>query len=220
MKKPGFIITETILSLILAASVGSAVLLTMDIRSGGKILPQELFQSNTKTKNAPKETSGTKNEASTPKVGVKTQESSKPAEESKQESKQESKNETSEEAKPESSEESSEESKNESKQESKNESSKIVVKADDSLEITDYTAFGKSDVKEDVKKLQKRLKDLGYGEFPDGMTDTYGNQTEAAVILFKNKNGFGNDDPDTTSGYLDADMLRLLFSDKVKPADQ
>ena len=74
--------------------------------------------------------------------------------------------------------------------------------------------------KEDVKKLQKRLKDLGYGEFPDGMTDTYGEQTEAAVILFKNKNGFGNDDPDTTSGYLDADMLRLLFSDKVKPADQ
>ena len=52
------------------------------------------------------------------------------------------------------------------------------------------------------------------------MTDTYGEQTEAAVILFKNNNGFGNDDPDTTSGYLDADMLRLLFSDKVKPADQ
>ena len=140
MKKPGFIITETILSLILAASVGSAVLLTMDIRSGGKILPQELFQSNTKTKNAPKETSGTKNEASTPKVGVKTQESSKPAEESKQESKQESKPEA------------KQESKQESAQESKAEATgmKLILEEPKNL-------------KENPKDLIQKVEAYGYG---------------------------------------------------------
>ena len=89
MKKPGFIITQTILSLILAASVGSAVILTMDIRSGGKILPQELFHYQTKSKNTQKQTSGTVNNA----------ESSKPAQESAQESKQESEQESKQESK-------------------------------------------------------------------------------------------------------------------------
>lgn len=143
------------------------------------------------------------------------------AEESKHESKPESKAEESkQESKPESkAEESKQESKPESKpEESKPESSQIVVKADDSLEITDDTAFGRSDVNEDIKKLQKRLKDLGYGKFEDGITDTYGGMTEAAVIAFKNNNGLGSENPEDTTGYLDADMLRLLFSDKVKPA--
>ena len=147
---------------------------------------------------------------------------SKPAEESKQESKPESKpaEESKQESKPES--KPAEESKQESKpaEESKPESSQITVTADDSLVINDDTAFGRSDVNDDIMKLQKRLKDLGYGEFPDGFTDTYGGQTEAAVIAFKNNNGFGSDNPEDTSGYLDADMLRLLFSDKVKPAQQ
>ena len=47
MKKSTLIITETILSLVLAASIGSATVLTMDIRSGGKIIPQEFFQFST-----------------------------------------------------------------------------------------------------------------------------------------------------------------------------
>lgn len=44
MKKPAFIITETILSLILAASVAAVAVLTIDIKTNGNLLPQEIFE--------------------------------------------------------------------------------------------------------------------------------------------------------------------------------
>lgn len=44
MKKPAFIITETILSLILAASVAAVAVLTIDIKTDGSLLPQEIFE--------------------------------------------------------------------------------------------------------------------------------------------------------------------------------
>ena len=123
-------------------------------------------------------------------------------EESKQESKQE---------------ESKQESKKEEskKQESKKQESEpktIVVKADNSLKITDDTAFGQGDENDDIKKIQKRLKDLGYGEFEEGITNYFGEMTAEAFKAFQKNNGL---DPD---GYAGADALRLLFSDKVKPA--
>ena len=115
--------------------------------------------------------------------------------------------------------------KEESKQESKKEESKkqeskkqesepktIVVKADNSLKITDDTAFGQGDENDDIKKIQKRLKDLGYGEFEEGITNYFGEMTAEAFKAFQKNNGL---DPD---GYAGADALRLLFSDKVKPA--
>ena len=51
MKKPVFIITQTILTIVLIASVASAGLVTMDIRTGGKILPQEWFSTQKKAEN-------------------------------------------------------------------------------------------------------------------------------------------------------------------------
>ena len=131
---------------------------------------------------------------------------SKKEESKKQESKQESKKE-----------ESKQESKKEEskKQESKKQESEpktIVVKADNSLKITDDTAFGQGDENDDIKKIQKRLKDLGYGEFEEGITNYFGEMTAEAFKAFQKNNGL---DPD---GYAGADALRLLFSDKVKPA--
>ncbi len=41
MKKPAFIVTETLLSLVLAASVGTAALFTADIKTKGGIIPPE-----------------------------------------------------------------------------------------------------------------------------------------------------------------------------------
>ncbi len=98
-----------------------------------------------------------------------------------------------------------------SKQESsKQENSK--VKADTSLKITDDTAFGQGDENDDIKKIQKRLKELGYGKFEDGITNYFGEMTAKAFKQFQKNNGLDDD------GYAGADALRLLFSDKVKPA--
>ena len=131
------------------------------------------------------------------------------SEASSQESKPESKQESKPESKQESKLESKQESNPESKQESKPESSQ--VKADDSLVINDYTAYGLGETGEDVLKIQTRLKELGFGEFKDGVTDFYGEQTVAAVKAFEKQNGL------TEDGYAEHDDLVLLFSDKVKP---
>ena len=119
--------------------------------------------------------------------------------------------EASQQSKPESKTESKpEESKTESKpEESKPESSQ--VKADDSLVINDYTAYGQGEMGDDVVKIQTRLKELGFGKFENGITDFYGEQTAVAVRAFEKQNGL------TEDGYAEHDDLVLLFSDKVKP---
>ena len=103
-----------------------------------------------------------------------------------------------------------------SKQESsKQESSKpetSEVKADNSLKITDDMAFGQGDKDNDIKKIQKRLKDLGYGDFKEGITDYFGEQTAKAFKAFQKNNGL------STDGYASPEALRLLFSADVKPA--
>ena len=70
MKKPVFVITQTLLTLVLIASVGTAVLVSMDISSGGKILPQEWFSTNEKSekKSDKKEVSVTENSVETSKT--------------------------------------------------------------------------------------------------------------------------------------------------------
>ena len=138
-----------------------------------------------------------------PEVASGSSEQSEASQQSKPESKTESKPEESKtESKP-------EESKTESKPESKPESSQ--VKADDSLVINDYTAYGQGEMGDDVVKIQTRLKELGFGKFENGITDFYGEQTAVAVRVFEKQNGL------TEDGYAEHDDLVLLFSDKVKP---
>ncbi|MBQ8132941.1 MAG: ABC transporter substrate-binding protein [Clostridia bacterium] len=136
------------------------------------------------------------------------QESSKEAsntETNTEPSKQESKDEAS---KPESS---TEPSKQESKAEtSKQESSKIT--ADQSLDITDDVYFGQGDNDEEFKKVQQRLKNLGY--FNDDVTGYFGEISAAAFKAFEKNNGLDVD------GFASTEDLRLLFSDKVKAAPQ
>ena len=102
---------------------------------------------------------------------------------------------------------------------SKAESSKTEVKADTSLEITDDSAYGQGDESEDVTKIQKRLKALGYfDEGSDGFTEFFGEKTAKAVIEFKKNNGLGTTESGEEVGpYLDADALRLMFSADAKP---
>lgn len=103
-----------------------------------------------------------------------------------------------------------------SKQEnSKQENSKqevSEVKADNSLKITDDMAFGQGDKDDDIKKIQKRLKTLGYGDFKDGITNYFGEQTAKAFKAYQKNNGLSAD------GYASPEALRLLFSADVKPA--
>lgn len=134
-------------------------------------------------------------------------------ESSKQESsKQESKKENSkqENSKQESSKQES--SKQESKQESSKAEESSKVKADTSLKITEDTAFGLGDEDDDIKKIQKRLKELGYGDFKDGITNYFGEMTQKAFMAFQKNNGLDDD------GYASPEALKLLFSDKVKRA--
>ena len=176
MKKPGFIVAETFLSLVLVASLAAVAALAIDIKTDGKLIPPELY-------------------------GGKSQSS-----QASQQSSVESKDESS---------QSEQQSSSEEKQESKQESSKqenSKVKADTSLKITDDTAFGQGDENDDIKKIQKRLKELGYGKFEDGITNYFGEMTAKAFKQFQKNNGLDDD------GYAGADALRLLFSDKVKPA--
>ncbi len=93
---------------------------------------------------------------------------------------------------------------------SKSETSK--VKADNSLKITEYTAFGQGDENDDIKKIQQRLKDLGYGDFKDGITNYFGEQTAKAFKAYQKNNGM------TADGFASYEALKLLFSADVKPA--
>lgn len=152
MKKAGFIITQTILSLILTASVGSAVVLTMDIRSGGKILPQELFHTQAKSKNTQNQNSGTVNEAKTSKEESKTEESSKPVQESKTESRQESKAESKPAQESEKPEESQKAEESKKPEESKADSNGLNLILEEPKNL-----------KENPKELIKIVEDYGYG---------------------------------------------------------
>ena len=115
----------------------------------------------------------------------------------------------------ESSEESSEieESSEESSdiEESSEESSEIVVTADDSLNITAGMRFYLGDENENVKIVQKRLKDLGYFKNEE-ITGYYGEMTAKAVSDYEVTNRI---EPD---GNLSTPELYLLFSDEVLPA--
>lgn len=114
-----------------------------------------------------------------------------------------------------SAEESEDETKEPSEQESIEQTSKAEsseIKADNSLKITEDTAFGQGDEDDDIKKIQKRLKTLGYGEFKDGITGYFGEQTAAAFKAFQKNNGLDSD------GYASPEALTILFSADVKPA--
>jgi len=148
--------------------------------------------------------------------GNPSEESSKKAEESSEESSEieESSEESSEieESSEESSkiEESSEES-SKIEESSEPEQSSIVVVADDSLNITAGMRFYLGDENENVKIVQRRLKDLGYFK-NDEITGYYGEVTAKAVSDYEVTNRI---DPD---GNLSTPELYLLFSDEVLPA--
>ena len=107
-------------------------------------------------------------------------------------------------------EESSEES-SEIEESSEPEQSSIVVVADDSLNITAGMRFYLGDENENVKIVQRRLKDLGYFK-NDEITGYYGEVTAKAVSDYEVTNRI---DPD---GNLSTPELYLLFSDEVLPA--
>ncbi len=142
------------------------------------------------------------------------QESGKQQSSKQQSSKQESSKKES--SKQESSKQESSKQESSKQESSKQESSKTEqtskVKADTSLKITEDTAYGQGDVHEDIKKIQQRLKDLGYGKFEDGITDYFGEKTTEAFKAFQKKNGLDTD------GYAGPEALKLLFSDKAKRA--
>lgn len=107
-------------------------------------------------------------------------------------------------------EESKETSDNKKHESSKAESSQEAKKPP--FEITDdmLLGIGLQDAK--VKKLQQRLKELGYSKFSDGITGFYGEETQRAVTAFQKKNGL------EAGGAADAKTLKLLFSDDAKKA--
>lgn len=107
-------------------------------------------------------------------------------------------------------EESSEES-SKIEESSEPEQSSIVVVADDSLNITAGMRFYLGDENENVKIVQRRLKDLGYFK-NDEITGYYGEVTAKAVSDYEVTNRI---DPD---GNLSTPELYLLFSDEVLPA--
>lgn len=89
MNKPVFVITETFLSLVLAASVAAIGILAADIKTNGSILPENFLGIGTERSAKPQETQPSETEESEPnrsvsKVQNEKQESSKKAEESKQ----------------------------------------------------------------------------------------------------------------------------------------
>ena len=183
-----------------------------ELNSNSGLKPEESKTEQSKAESTPEESKAEQSETES-----KPEESK--AEQSEAESKpEESKAEQSEaESKPEESK--AEQSKAESKpEESKAEQSKAEesskVKADDSLKIDKYTAYGIGDTSDDVAKIQTRLKSLGYGLFDEfGITDYYGEQTAAAFELFQKNNGLDQ------NGYASSEDLKLLFSADVKPAE-
>lgn len=180
MKKSTFIVTQTILSIVLIASVASAAVLTMDIRSGGKILPQELFQIQTESK-----TKSAKND--TPAQESKTEPSK--AEETSvskiQESSEDEKEESSKSENSKKEESKAEESKQES---SKQESSKEESKSADANELNLILEEPKN-LKSNPKELTKFINDYGYDYDSLGFNrliviDT-GNKTDAKVYCYQ-----------------------------------
>lgn len=96
---------------------------------------------------------------------------------------------------------------------SKAESSKAAttkVKADTSLKITKDMFFEFGDIEDDIKKVQNRLKVLGY--FNDEKSGYYGEVTQKAVKAFQKANKL------TQSGDCDYKTLTLMFSAKAKAA--
>ncbi len=92
---------------------------------------------------------------------------------------------------------------------SKQESSKVIeVKADNSLEIAEDMAFGQGEESDNFKKVQQRLKNLGY--FNDDVTGYFGEVSAQAVKAFEKANGLDED------GYVSTEDLRLMFSANAK----
>ncbi len=96
MKKPVFIIAETLLSLVLAASLAAVAALAIDIKTNGKLIPPELYggksessaaSEQSKTENSKSESSQQASEASAKESSEKEQQSSKEEEPSKETSK-------------------------------------------------------------------------------------------------------------------------------------
>lgn len=77
---------------------------------------------------------------------------------------------------------------------------------------TDYKTLKKGMTSDDVKSLQKRLKELGY--LTSSATGYYGTQTLAAVESFQRMNGLSAD------GVAGAATQTLLFSSTAKKADE
>ena len=139
------------------------------------------------------------------------QESSKQESSKQESSKQESSKQES--SKQESSKQESSKQESSKQESSKQENSKqesITVKADNSLTITEDTMFGLGDNDEDFKKVQKRLKALGY--FNDDETGYFGEVSLKAFKAFEKANGLDED------GFASPEDLALLFSDKAKAA--
>ncbi len=101
------------------------------------------------------------------------------------------------------------ESKQESSKEESKEESLIEVKADHSLEITEDIYFGFGEETEDFKKVQNRLKALGY--FNEEATGYFGELSQKAFMIFEKTNGL------EVNGEISYDDLILLFSANAKP---
>lgn len=100
-----------------------------------------------------------------------------------------------------------------STQESTSESStEAEVKADTSLEITDGMTVNIYETSNNVSAVQNRLAYLGY--FDEESTGYYGSLTGTSVLAFKERNGMS-----TGSDSINAEELRVMFSDKAVPAE-
>ena len=207
MKKSTLIVTQTILSLILAASVGSAAVLTMDIRSGGKILPQEIFQFNSDNnkKSTKNDTSVSENKLAESSVVSETE--VKPAVQS---SAEESKN-TEESSKPPKEETSSKPAEESSKAESKAES-KPQESSTANAQVTGLILEEPKDLKTNPKELTKFITGYGYDYDSLGfnhfiVVDSDSNGTAKVYCYQKTSKGYwwniaGDAKPITDKGFI------------------
>ncbi len=146
MKKTVFIITQTILTIILVASIGTAALVTMDIRTGGKILPQEWFSTQEKAENKADKSEASAVENISEGSKVEQVSENKQQESSEEISKQESSKEESSKA-----EESSEGESSKSEESSKSDGSGLNLILEEP-----------KDLKSNPKELTKFINDYGY----------------------------------------------------------
>lgn len=101
MKKPGFIVAETFLSLVLVASLAAVAALAIDIKTDGKLIPPELYGGKSQSSQASQQSSvESKDESSQSEQQSSSEEKQESKQESKQENKQESKAEASKAEKP------------------------------------------------------------------------------------------------------------------------